>query len=269
MINKLLLITALFLTVALAPVSAEPERKTIGAVYAMTNALDGNEIVAFDRHTDGRLTLNNRFATGGLGGFAGDPVDALGSQNSLILSEGNRWLIAVNAGSNEISVFRVLMSGLQLVDKVGSGGEFPVSLALDGDLLYVLNSGGDGNITGFTLTNQGHLEPLVDSTRTLNAGGSNPPLFVESPAQVGFDPSGEWLVVTLKELNRIDVFAVNDNGLPSQTPIQSMANGTTPFSFTFDGRGRPLVVEAFGQGNVGDPGAGAVSSYLFVVDGIL
>lgn len=269
MCNKLLLFIAIILSMTAASVWAKQAPPVVGAVYAMTNDLNANEIVVFDRHADGSLTLNGRVATQGQGGFAGDPVDALGSQNSLILSENNRWLLAVNAGSNEISVFRVAGSGLLFVEKVNSGGEFPVSLALDGDLLYVLNSGGAGNITGFTLTDGGHLEPLTGSTRSLNAGGTNPPLFVESPAQVGFDPSGEWLVVTLKKQNRIDVFAVDKDGLPSAAPVESMANGTTPFSFTFDRRGRLLVVEAFGQGNLGDAGAGAVSSYQIQSDGSL
>jgi hypothetical protein len=53
-----------------------------GAVYAMTNAADGNEIVIYNRANDGQLTLAGQVATGGLGS-GGDsplePVDALGA----------------------------------------------------------------------------------------------------------------------------------------------------------------------------------------------
>jgi 6-phosphogluconolactonase (cycloisomerase 2 family) len=124
-----------------------------GAVYAMTNAVGGNEIVVYSSAADGTLTLVDTVSTGGLGGIGSppEPVDALGSQGSLVLSRDNQWLFAVNAGSDEISVFRVERQGLTLVDVQPSGGSFPVSLTVDEDLLYVLNSGGDSNITGFTL----------------------------------------------------------------------------------------------------------------------
>ena len=135
------------------PLSTEAKRGSRrGAVYAMTNDIEANAVVTYARASDGMLTLVGTVATGGQGGIVDPPhpVDALGSQNSLILSANNKWLFAVNAGSDEISVFRVRRSGLKLVDKVDSGGMFPVSLTLHKRLLYVLNSGGDGNITGFT-----------------------------------------------------------------------------------------------------------------------
>ena len=110
-----------------------------------------------------------------------------------------RFLLAVNAGSDEISVFRVKKNRLILVDKINSGGDFPVSLTLHRDLLYVLNSGGEGNITGFKLGKHGHLTPIRGSTRVLDtADVSDLPFFLVSPAQVGFSPSGDFLVVTVK-----------------------------------------------------------------------
>lgn len=81
-----------------------------GAVYTMTNAAAGNEIVIYNRANDGQLMLAGRVETGGMGS-GGDPplepVDALGAQNPLILSKNKRFLFAVNAGSDEISVLRV------------------------------------------------------------------------------------------------------------------------------------------------------------------
>ena len=243
-----------------------------GAVYAMTNAADSNEIVIYNRASDGQLTLAGQVATGGLGS-GGDPplepVDALGAQNPLILSKNKRFLLAVNAGSDEISVFRVNKDRLVLVDKVNSGGDFPVSLTLNHDLLYVLNSGGDGNITGFELSQDGRLKPIAGSTRSLNAGGTSPPFFLVSPAQVGFSPSGDFLVVTIKGTNEIRVFMVDEDGLPSSQPQISSSNGTTPFSFVFSRRGDLIVVEAFGTGVVGDANAGAASSYDIAPDGRL
>jgi 6-phosphogluconolactonase (cycloisomerase 2 family) len=246
-----------------------------GAVYAMTNAPDGNEIVVYERAVDGTLTLAGTVVTGGEGGIGEppEPVDALGAQNPLILSKNNRWLFAVNAGSNEISVFRVTAQGLTLVDIVASGGDFPVSLTHYKDLLYVLNSGGDGNITGFIVDNAGHLTPLAGSTRSLNAGGTNPPFFLVSPAQVGFSPKGDRLVVTEKGSNAIHVFAVDADGLPSAQPVTTISNGFTPFGFTFGHKGRLIVGEAFGAAEDAPPPptreAGAVSSYEIASDGSL
>ncbi len=266
---------ALGLMVA-APTFAQP--CCPGAVYAMTNAAGGNEIVVYDRADDGTLTLNGTEATGGQGGIGEppEPEDALGSASPLILSKNQKWLFAVNAGSDEISVFRVRRDGLTLVDLVDSGGPFPVSLTLHRKLLYVLNSGGDGNITGFTVNGKGRLTPLAGSTRSLDAGGTNPPFFLESPAQVGFDRRGKVLVVTVKGQvvngigsNEIRVYPVDRDGLPSADPVTTISHGNIPFGFTFDRRNHLLVAEAFGNGLVGDPNASAVSSYDIAPDGTL
>lgn len=263
---------AFAIAVSALALAAPASAGSAGAVYAMTNASDGNEIVVYDRAHDGQLSLAATVATGGLGSGGEEPLeplDALGAQNPLILSRSARFLLAVNAGSDEISVFRVRKSRVALVDKVPSGGDFPVSLALHHDLLYVLNSGGDGNVTGFRLGRDGRLTPIAGSTRSLDAGGSNPPFFLVSPAQVGFSPSGDALVVTVKGTDEIRVYPVDEDGLPSAEPVTAISNGTTPFSFAFSRRGDLLVVEAFGTGEVGDPNAGAASSYDVAPDGTL
>ena len=222
---------------------------TPGAVYAMTNAAEENEIAIFDRDAKGMLTWTGSVPTGGSG--FGDILDPLGSQGSLILSLDHRWLLAVNAGSNEISSFRVLPDGLELVDKVYSGGVMPVSLTIFHDLVYVLN-GGSSNITGFILSHSGELIPLPGSTRSLGSGAF---------AQVGFDPQGKMLVVTDKGENQILVYGVGRDGLPSTAPVTSMSVGPVPFGFIFNGQGYLLVSEV----GVG-PGAGAVSSYEILRD---
>jgi len=240
-----------------------------GAVYAMTNA-NRNEIVIFDRASDGSLTLREFVSTRGKGSadLKGiEPVDALGAQAPLILSRTHRWLFAVNAGSDEISVFRVHDGGLTLVDTEKSGGSFPASLALHNSVLYVLNSGGEGNITGFTVGRDGHLTPIPNSTRSLDVGGSDPPFFLVSPAQVGFSPGGDFLAVTIKGTNEIRVFSVDETGVPTVDPVTTMSNGNVPFGFAFDRYAHLIVVEAFGTSNIGDPNAGAVSSYDLNEDG--
>src|SRR5512133_3250587 len=76
-----------------------------GAVFVMTNAADNNEIISFTRGADGSLVDRHEFATGGRG--SGGTVDPLQSQGSLVMSEDRSLLFAVNAGSGDITVFRV------------------------------------------------------------------------------------------------------------------------------------------------------------------
>jgi 6-phosphogluconolactonase len=232
-----------------------------GAVYVMTNQV-ANAIAVFKRAPDGSLSSAGMFSTGGSGNpvaMPGDPpTDPLASQGSLILSQDNRFLFAVNAGSNEISVLAVDSTGLTLVDKVASGGVRPISLTLNKNILYVLNEGGTPNITAFIVNNQGKLSPLAGSTRPL-AGGS-----AADPAQVGFSTDGDVVVVTEKMTNIIDTYTFGAGGF-ANGPISNPSNGLTPFGFAFDSRGHLIVSEAFG----GAPNQGAASSYTVSDDGTL
>ena len=220
-----------------------------GAVFAMTNDADDNQIVIFERDHDGLLTLSGTVSTGGHG--SGGGLDPLASQGSVVLTENNRWLLAVNAGSNDISVFLVKRDALKLVDQVDSGGEFPVSLTVFHNLVYVLNAGGSANITGFYLSNRGELIHRDHSTRDLETGGF---------AQVGFDPWGDNLVITDRDENEILVFKLGWHGLPAMEPVTSPSNGIAPFGFIFTEKGKLLVSEA---------GSGAVSLYAINADGSL
>jgi 6-phosphogluconolactonase len=236
-------------TAAAAPNPGGPQsnaKDAVGAVYTMTNDPAGNQIVMYDRDASGFLTNTGSIDTGGTG--SGGGLDPLASQGSLVLSSNGRWLLAVNAGSNDISVFRVWPSTLELVDTVPSGGEFPVSLTVSGNLVYVLNAGGDPNITGFSLSYAGKLNPLDDSIRSLGAGAF---------AQVGFDPQGQLLVVTDKAAHAIFVFALDRDGLPATSPVVSASNGNVPFGFIFDRHAHLYVVEA---------ATNAVSSYDILDD---
>jgi 6-phosphogluconolactonase (cycloisomerase 2 family) len=248
------LIGAMLIISTIAVFAETPQDKAAaGAVYTMTNAADNNEIVIFDRDENGILTKAGSISTGGAG--SGGGLDPLGSQGSIVLSQDKNWLLAVNAGSNEISVFLVIPNGLKLVDKVSSGGTSPVSLTIFHDLVYVLNAdlpdGTSPSITGFYLSHWGKLTPLPNSTRLLGAGGF---------AQVGFDPRGNKLVVTDKPNDKILVYSVGHQGLASANPVITPSNGDTPFGFIFDYWGHLLVVEA---------GTDAVSSYKILHDNTL
>ncbi|MGH2960758.1 MAG: lactonase family protein [Solirubrobacterales bacterium] len=220
-----------------------------GDVYTLTNDPAGNAVKVFDRAGDGSLTEVGDFATGGAGTGGG-----LGNQSAVVVD--GRRLFAVNPGSDSISSFAVKRDRLRLVDTDASGGDQPISLTVHRGLLYALNAGGAGNITGFTVARSGHLSPLARSTRPLSGDATG-------PAQVSFDPRGELLVVTEKDTNLIDTYEVGRSGRPGVVEPQQSA-GATPFGFAFDRRGRLIVSEAFG----GAADQSAVSSYA-VDDGLI
>jgi 6-phosphogluconolactonase len=221
----------------------------VSAVYTLSNSAAGNEVIVFSRSGKGHLSPAGSYSTGGLGTGGG-----LGSQGAVVLS--GKFLFAVNAGSDEVSVLKVRRNGLTLVDKVSSGGIRPISLTVHRHLLYVLNAGGDGNITGFRISRGGELTPIPGSTQPLSGSGVG-------PAQVEFNPRGSVLVVTEKGTNLIDTYVVGSDGVAGPPNTQASV-GDTPFGFEFDKRGHLIVSDAFGGG----PGLGAMSSYNVSAGGI-
>ena len=214
-----------------------------GAVYTMTNAVDDNEILVFDRASDGTLSFADAYSTGGAGTGTG-----LGNQSGVVLTEGGRFLLAVNAGSDEVSSFRVTSGGLELADVEPSNGDHPISVTARSGLVYVLHDGSGGNVTGFRFLPDGTLESVPGSTQPLPGAG---------PAQIQFAPRDPFLVVTEKASNTLSVFPVVRGR--AQPGTSHASAGETPFGFAFDKHGRLIVSEAFG----GAAGASAVSSYDF------
>src|SRR5215472_13420424 len=122
---RLLFIVMLGLAAGLPATSHAQENKSSGAVFAMTNAANRNEIIAYKRNADGSLEEGHSFSTGGRG--SGGTTDPLGSQGSLTLTQDRSILLAVNAGSGNVSVFRVHGANLSLVDRAPCGGSEPVA----------------------------------------------------------------------------------------------------------------------------------------------
>ena len=122
-----------------------------GGVFAMSNILDANSIVAYSRAADGTLSLVGEFATGGQGGDFDGPegLDPLISAYALINTPNNEYLMAVNAGSNTISVMQINDDmSLELVDTESSFGTGPNSLAFHEGIVYVTNIDADGEFAG-------------------------------------------------------------------------------------------------------------------------
>ena len=226
-----------------------------GFVYIATNQPSGNAVIQYTRAANGSLTKTAEVATGGLGGTGNGvgALDPLGSQDSLVLSGTGAALLVVNAGSNNLSSLRAGSAGLQLVSLVPSGGTFPNSVALNGNLVYVLNAHGTPNISGFRLSSTGDLQPIAGSTRNLPGGTT------AAPHDIRFSPDGTRLLVTEEVTNQIDVFELSNAGLVSAVTTQP-SPGSGPFGMKF-GRGGVLLNS--------EANSGSVSSYSLNPDNTL
>jgi 6-phosphogluconolactonase (cycloisomerase 2 family) len=215
------------------------------AVFVQTDDPAGNRIVAYHRADDGRLTQAAAYGTGGRGGMVqGSVADHLASQGSLTYDQEHGLLYAVNAGSDTVSVFSVDGDRLRLVEQVGSGGGFPVSVAVHGDLVYVLDALNGGAVQGYRVEH-GHLHAEAGWHRPLGLDPNAMPQFTHSPGQVGFLADGSGLVVTTKaNTNAIDVFAIDHSGAPADSPVVTTVPGAVPFGFVPDGRRGLFVTEA-------------------------
>jgi hypothetical protein len=229
-------------------------------VFVQTDNQSGNQVVVYDRAANGTLSQAGVYDTGGDGGaLAGSVVDHLASQGSLVYDQGTGELYAVNAGSNTISVFAVYGDRLALRQVIGSGGTFPVSIAVRGGLVYVLNALNGGEVQGY-VSLFGRLLPLPGSGRALGLNPSEEPQFTHTPGQVTFSPDGRRLLVTTKANGSdIDVYAVGFAGRLSATPVVNSEPGTVPFSVSFDREGHAIVADA-GTNALSDLALGANGS---------
>lgn len=260
-----------FVVVSSAVAEDENGESEDGAVYVLANQLTGNTIVVYHRGADGSLTRIQEVSTGGLGsgpgprppGFGDGPgPDPLNSADAIIMTEDGRFLLAANAGSNELSLLAVTPAGVKLVDKVPSGGEFPVSVTCRHGLVYVLNQRGTPNIMGFFLEPEGRLRPIPGSERVVGAPGS-------APGEVSLTPEGDLLIVAETLADFIDVFHVGENGLAGDR-VRFASNSKTPLAIAYTHH----HILAITEGNnlapqQGTPNGSSTSTYRITGDGRL
>ena len=250
-----------------------------GAVYVLTNLLQGNTVVVYHRSADGTLTRISEVATEGRGsgpgelppGFGDGPgPNPLDSQDGLVLSDDGRFLLAVNSRSNDVSVFAVGKDELRLVDRAASGGNFPVSIAHHKNLIYVLNEGespdeffgGIPNMTGFRLDNTGKLHPIPNSNVVTGTADSG-------PSEAAITPDGKFLIITEMFTNLVKVFEVTENGL-LQEKTATAANNPTPLAVAFSHHNFVAITEGNDTGHrVGSPNGATLSTYRMSEDGWL
>lgn len=232
----------------------------VGHVYLDDNTAGTNTIGAFDRHADGTLTPmpGSPFTAGGAG--TGAP---LASQGAIQLTDGGRFLIAVDAGSNQISALRVEPDGsLRPVPGgvVSSGGVLPVSVAVHGSLVYVANAGAGGSgYVGFRLSPAGSLTPAPGAAVALPDSAQ--------PGDVLINGTGTRLVGTRVGTSQIDSFVVGRDGRLTPAPGSPFgAQGVGPFGSEF----RPTDPSQLFVSNAHNgTGLGTVSAFGDSRDGTL
>jgi 6-phosphogluconolactonase (cycloisomerase 2 family) len=214
----------------------------------------GNAVVAYDRAADGSLHQAGVYPTAGLGGrLTGSAVDHTASQGALTADREHGRLLAVNAGSDSVSVFGVRGDRLELRQVVRSRGSFPVSITAAGDVVYVLNARNGGSLQGYRY-DDGRLVAIRGWHRELGlpvtTGAAE---FTHTPGQVLFAPDGRHLLVTTKaSTNSLVVYGVSRSGRIAKEPVVRAENGTVPFAMAFDAYGRLAVTDA---------GTNAVATY--------
>ncbi len=237
------------------------------AVYGMTNQ-PTNEILVYSRNAgDGTLTFEGAVPTGGsgIGQDATAPGDPLGAQDAMVVA--GKCLLAVNAGSGTVSSFGIdSASVIRHVANYSTGGTIPVSIAEKDGIVYVLNAGGNGSMQGYTLSDVCDMSPIVGLIK-LDQGGpvspTEPPNGLATPAEVGFTPDGDLLVVikvdgggdnisSTSGVASLNHYKIRGDGTTSAATLtKTMVAGrpsSLPFAFDFDQAGNLLLAEVFDGG---------------------
>jgi 6-phosphogluconolactonase len=251
-------LVSLFGAAAIPAVAAASPSHQNSYVYVNDNTAGQNTIAAFARRADGTLTAvpGSPFNAGGAGSGSG-----LSSQGAIQVSSDGRYVIAVDAGSNQVSVLRIRHhGGLRLVSVASSHGVTPVSVAEYHGLVYVANAGAGGsNYTGFTLNAGGQLEPLIGSTVSLPDDAQ--------PGDVLLNATGTNLVGTRVGSSQIDSFRVRSGGRltpAAGSPFTAQSAGSFGSEFRPTNPSQLFVSNAHaGAGN------GTVSAFRVAADGTL
>lgn len=223
----------------------------VGGVYTMTNDAENNAVTVFDRYIDGHLEFRENVSSNG-NGYAFPPlnIDPFESQGAIVTSDFGRFVVGLNAGSNEVFVMRVnrQTNELEFADEISSHGELPISVAIHRNLIYVVNAG-TRTISGYKINREGHLRSIRNSVRTLGPGNESLVAFTPDrepyPHEIQFTPKGDKLVVLESGTNSdvIYIFPLDENGVAGER-VTTPSDSEYPLAMSFSPNGSLLVTSS-------------------------
>jgi 6-phosphogluconolactonase (cycloisomerase 2 family) len=205
-----------------------PETTT---VYIQSNdpTANQNSIIAYSVTNDGKATLlsGSPFLTGGTG--LANPQQALGPNDLDVpmVVKGN-ILYAANSGSNTIAAMSIGSDGkLSAItgSPFASGGENPVSVAIRGDKIYVVNKAQDplnGNIAPpnyvvFQLAADGKISPAQIDVFSTTVGSSPSYAYIPTGSSLMFGT--DFLgFMTIPPVGTLRSFVIAANGTIEPAP---------------------------------------------------
>jgi 6-phosphogluconolactonase (cycloisomerase 2 family) len=221
-----------------------------GWVVTATNNPAGNKLWLYKRGANGKLTQTGSVSTGGKG-IASEPpfgFPIVDSSGSISTTPDGKFIFVVNAGSNQVTSFRVTSTGVKRVSVASTHGKLPISVASSGHLVYVVNEVSK-NIYGWSFNSSGVLTPIAGSNQKLTAvtpKGKKDKVGVA--AAINFTSDGKVVAVTERGLPRtygeIDTFVIGKGGAAG--PAQAFATKGVANPFGFSPVGKYLLVSNAG-----------------------
>jgi len=260
----------------MAPPNNAAATSAVGAAYFITNEPTGNFVVAASVGADGQLTLQQATSSEGLGSHGGpgftDP-DALFSQGAVKASAAGQIVATVNSGSNTLSVFSIdptNPTNLEMIGKpVGSGGEFPMSLAINkaGNTVCAVNGGAVNGVACYSVDKTKGLTPIANTVRSLNLNQTTPATGpAGSVSHVIFNEDNTQLIASVKGVpptpGILAVWDIAADGSLSAdfNAVQPATGGLLPFSMTIiPGKNAILATDAGLGVDIFDFSAGATN----------
>jgi hypothetical protein len=190
----------------------------------------------------------------------------LTSQGSIKTNAAKKILVTVNAGSDTLSMFKIDLENPAYLAMVGSpvssGGEFPVSIAINdqGTMVCVLNAGRANGVNCYNPHLELGLIPIPNTLRSLGLILTTPPGLPGTPSQVVFSKDGQTLIAAVKGSltsppgatpGFLAAWAIASDGSLSAEPIKSIAplgSFAGPFSTTLIPGTNAILVADIGVG---------------------
>jgi hypothetical protein len=220
----------------------------VGAAYFITNEPSGNQILAMNIASNGKLSNVKSTSAGGRGSHgitSPNGPDGLFSQGAVKVNAEAEMLVTINPGSNTISMFSINANNPSELTMVGnpvsSEGEFPMSIAINSNatMVCVLNGGAVNGVNCYSPDKTQGLIAMPNTLRSLSLNQTTPATGPAGTAShIVFSEDGTKLFASVKGIpptpGFIAAWDIASDGSLSAEPVKSepSTGGLLPFSMT-------------------------------------